>query len=315
MMEKPSFKHIPVLLTPAITALHIKPAGVYVDVTFGRGGHSQAILCELGEEGQLIALDRDPEAIAFGKTSFSDPRLVLMQASFDELNQILTEKGYHGKVDGILADLGVSSPQLDQPERGFSFLQDGPLDMRMDPGVGEPLSDWLAHIEESSLAQVLWEYGEERYARRIAKAIVLARREAPIVSTSQLADIVRKAHPRWEPHKHPATRTFQALRIQMNGELEQLKTLLKEAALSLKPGGRLAVITFHSLEDRLVKQATQSSLPEKRLLRRWRVTEEQLAIYRPPFRLLGKHIKPSEEEIQQNPRARSAKLRILEKLS
>jgi 16S rRNA (cytosine1402-N4)-methyltransferase len=309
MIEKPS-EHVSVLLSEALSALTIRKDGTYIDGTFGRGGHSRAILAQLGEKGRLLVLDQDPEAIKEAHT-IQDPRLSIFQARFSQLKNIVIEQNLVGQVDGILLDIGVSSPQLDQAERGFSFMQDGPLDMRMDPTQGESVAEWLAYVKEETLANVIFQYGEERYSRRIARAIVEARKQQALTSTLILADIIAKAHPKWEPHKNPATRTFQALRIFINKELEELSTCLSQCEDILKTEGILAVISFHSLEDRLVKEFGRA----KKLVmpRRLPLTNEQLSIYQPKLRALGKAIKPNAMETAKNPRSRSATLRVMEK--
>ncbi len=306
-------KHLPVLLDEVLENLAIKPGGMYVDATFGRGGHSQAILNQLGTHGRLFALDKDPEAITHARKLFvKDARFSIAHGSFATLQAYLEREGCFGKVDGILLDLGVSSPQLDDPDRGFSFMRDGKLDMRMDSSQGMDAAEWLATVEENTLANVLWEYGEERFSRRIARSIVAKRQEAPMTTTKQLAEIVSAAIPRWQKGKHPATRSFQAIRIAVNQELDDLEQVLAQSLEALTVGGRLAVISFHSLEDRLVKRFIQrheqgdvfpAGMPIKQ------------AMYKRRLKRLGRAIKPSAREIAFNPRARSAILRIAEKLS
>ncbi len=299
------------LLAEALESLAVRPEGYYLDATFGRGGHARAILRALGPEGRLLALDRDPEAVAAGRVlAAQDARFQIEQANFARLETVVAARGWAGRLAGVLLDLGVSSPQLDDPRRGFSFQHDGPLDMRMDPGTGESAAQWLARASESEIARVLREYGEERYARRIARAIAGARRSRPIRTTAQLAAVVAAAQPVREDHKHPATRTFQALRIQVNGELDALEKALAQAVRVLAPGGRLVVISFHSLEDRIVK----------RFLRR-AAGGGGTSRHRPPppdaapvLRLLGRARRPGAEEQASNPRARSAVLRAAEKL-
>lgn len=306
------FIHKPVLLEEAISALAIQPNGKYVDGTFGRGGHSERILAALGPEGRLLAIDQDPEAIAAGRSKFAnEPRLTLCQGSFANLEHYIADNSWQSQVDGILLDIGVSSPQLDDSERGFSFLQDGPLDMRMNPASGMDATTWLAQAKQEEIATVLKEFGEERFARRIAGAIVKARVQTPITRTRQLAEIVAAAHPRWERHKHPATRSFQGIRIYINQELNALAAVLPQAVAVLKPGGRLAVISFHSLEDRCVKRFMRAQARGDDLPVDLPVTAKEL---HPTLRLVGKAIRPSEAEIHANPRARSAVLRIAEKL-
>lgn len=304
--------HQPVLLSEAVAALAIRPAGQYLDATFGRGGHAAAILAALNEQGRLIALDRDPNAIAAGRQRYpDDARLVLRQANFAELGQHGESMGLGGKLAGILLDLGVSSPQLDNPERGFGFRQDGPLDMRMDPACGPSAADWLAQASETEIARILKELGEERYARRIARNLVNARRERPINRTQQLAELIAAAVPTRELHKHPATRSFQAIRMHINQELAALASALQAALTLLEPGGRLVVISFHSLEDRLVKRFIRQESQVPALPRKLPVTDSQAPT--PHLRAVGKPQFPSEAETALNPRARSACLRIAER--
>ena len=248
------FKHISVLLDECIEALAIKPGGIYIDATFGRGGHSAHILDALGDDGQLIAFDRDPQAIQAAERFAEDKRFRIIHAPFGNMAEEVESLGLTGKIDGVLMDLGVSSPQLDDAERGFSFLRDGPLDMRMDTSKGQSAADWLAHAEEQDITQVIKEFGEERFGKRIAHAIVNTRKETPITRTAQLATIIDQAVPVKDKYKHPATRAFQGIRIYINAELEQLRVGLKAATQVLAKEGRLAVISFHSLEDRLVKR-------------------------------------------------------------
>ena len=307
-----AYRHHPVMMQQVMEALKVRPAGIYMDATFGRGGHSEAILQVLAQDGRLIAIDRDPQAVRAAKERFAkDRRFTIQQGTFAMLEHFAEAEAVSGKVDGVLFDLGVSSPQLDDPERGFSFLRDGPLDMRMDPGHGESAADWLARARESEMVEVFRRYGEERYAQRIARAIVRARQQTPIIRTAQLAEIVAAAHPAWERDKHPATRVFQALRIHINRELEEIETALPQAVRVLARGGRLAVISFHSLEDRIVK----------RFMRREAKGEEPPRHLPPPpdapaptLRVIGKAQFPTEAEIAQNPRARSAVLRVAERV-
>ena len=295
----------------AVDALSLSADGKYVDATYGRGGHSGYLLSQLGEAGQLLALDRDPEAIADASARFSDEsRFSIHQANFADMAQVLEERQWFGDVDGLLMDLGVSSPQLDVAERGFGFSRDGELDMRMDPGSGLSAAQWLAGVSEGELVQVLRDFGEERYAKRIAGAIVAARAEKPLLRTAQLAEIVKAAHPRWERHHHPATRSFQAIRIKINGELEAVSHALEVAATALKVGGRLAVISFHSLEDRLVKRALRQPIPDPKIPRHL----PQPALEAHPWKVVSKPIKASAEELGRNPRARSAVLRVAERV-
>lgn len=304
--------HKSVLLEEALAALNITPDGCYVDGTFGRGGHSAAILERLGPRGRLIAIDRDDEAVTWARQRFeAEPRFRIVQGSFGDLAEIARAQGVEGEVDGLLLDLGVSSPQLDDPDRGFSFLRDGPLDMRMDRQQPLSAAAWLANAGEKAIADVLQRYGEERFARRIARAIVAARADAPIERTAQLADIVAGANPAWEEGKHPATRTFQAIRIHINGELEMLERCLAQSVQVLGKGGRLAVITFHSLEDRIVKRFMRDAARGDVFPKGLPVTADRL---RPQLRVLGKAVAPSEAEVSANPRARSARLRVAERV-
>ncbi len=308
-----SSEHVPVLLGPVLDGLRINESGVYVDATFGRGGHSAAILDALGETGRLIAIDRDPEAIhAASQTLDDDPRLELIRGEYAELETYMDERGLIGKVDGLLLDLGVSSPQLDAGHRGFSFLRDGPLDMRMDPEHGISAADWLATIKESDLRRILRQFGEEKLAGRIARAIVSARDDAPIRTTGQLADIVAAAVPARERdrRRHPATKTFQAIRIAINDELAQLETVLEQSLRVLASGGRLCVISFHSLEDRLVKRFMRDNSREPAAVRG---LPDIPAALRPKLRLVGKAIAATPDEVAANVRARSARLRIAER--
>ncbi|WP_439535441.1 16S rRNA (cytosine(1402)-N(4))-methyltransferase RsmH [Methyloversatilis sp.] len=300
--------HIPVLLTEALDALAVRPDGVYVDGTFGRGGHSRGLLARLGANGRLIALDRDPSAIAAGQ-AIIDERFTLVHARFAELAEVLDELGVTA-VDGVLLDIGVSSPQLDDAERGMSFRQDAPLDMRMDTSRGETVAQWLARADEADIREVIRDYGEERFASAIAKAIVAARSERPVDTTYQLAQIVASAVRTREAGQHPATRSFQALRIFINKELEELSLVLPQALAVLKPSGRLAVICFHSLEDRIVKRfmADQANPPQPP--RGLPLRADQLP--RPTMTLIAR-IRAGSEEVAANPRARSATLRVAEK--
>ncbi|WP_430433122.1 16S rRNA (cytosine(1402)-N(4))-methyltransferase RsmH [Methyloversatilis sp.] len=303
-------EHIPVLLAEALDALAVRPDGVYVDGTFGRGGHSRALLARLGPGGRLIALDRDPSAIAAGQ-AITDPRFTLVHARFAEMGAELEQLGVHG-VDGVLLDIGVSSPQLDEAARGMSFRQDAPLDMRMDTSRGETVAQWLARADEADIREVIRDYGEERFASAIAKAIVAARSERPVDTTYQLAQIVAAAVRTREAGQHPATRSFQALRIFINQELEELSLVLPQALAALRPGGRLAVISFHSLEDRIVKRymADQASPPQPP--RNLPLRADQLP--KPTMKLIGR-FRAGNDEVARNPRARSATLRVAEKVA
>ena len=306
------FVHLSVLLTETVEAVLADTDGIYVDATFGRGGHSRALLATLGRNARLLAFDKDPEAISAGEQLMAeDARFTIIHASFAELAQVLTERELVGKVDGIMADLGVSSPQLDDASRGFSFMNDGPLDMRMNPNQGVSAADWLVTVSEEDLANALFQYGEEKFSRRIARAIKREVAIAPITSTKKLSDIVAEAHPSWERHKNPATRSFQAIRIAVNQELDDIKTFLPQALTALKPNGKLAVISFHSLEDRLVKQFFQKEAKGDDLPRDFPIRAKDL---NPRLKIVGKK-SARQEELALNPRSRSAHLRIARKLS
>ncbi len=307
-------EHQPVLLAEALAALAIRPGGLYVDGTFGRGGHSRAILAQLGprkQGGRLIALDRDPTAIAAGAT-IGDPRFTLVHAAFSRLDEVLALLEV-SQADGILLDIGVSSPQLDDPARGMSFRFDAPLDMRMDTTQGETAADWLARAEQHEIEEVIRDYGEERFAHAVAKALVAARSGERISSTGQLAALVASVVRTREPGQHPATRTFQALRIHVNRELEELSLTLPQALGRLRPGGRLAVISFHSLEDRIVKRFLRDAAHPPQPPKGVPVRAADLPA--PTIRLVGKAIRAGAAELAANPRARSATLRVAEKLA
>ncbi len=306
-------EHTPVLLDEVLAGLAVRPDGRYCDATFGRGGHAAAILARLGPQGRVVAVDRDPAAIEAGRRRFADePRLTLVRGSFGRLEERVRAAGVEGELDGVLLDLGVSSPQLDEAARGFSFMQDGPLDMRMDNEAGQGAGQWLARVGERELADVLYGLGEERFARRIARAIVAARAESPILTTGQLAAVVAAAVPKREPGKHPATRSFQAIRMHVNDELGELEAALPQAVRLLAPGGRLCVISFHSLEDRLVKRYIQR---EERGDPVYAGLPEVPPHARPRLRRAGGARRPSEDEVRANPRARSATLRVAERLA
>jgi len=303
--------HLPVLFHETLEALNIMPGGIYIDGTFGRGGHSAAILKRLGAAGRLLAIDKDPDAVTCARSMFQDDaRFEIRQGSFADLQRFADAAGFGGQVDGVLLDLGVSSPQLDRAERGFSFLNDGPLDMRMDNSAGVSAADWLKVADADEMARVFKTYGEERFARRIARAVVEARLEQPIATTRRLAEIISAANPAWEKGKHPATRCFQAIRIHINRELDDLKTCLEQSLRVLSPGGRLAVISFHSLEDRIVKRFMRDAERGDRFPVGIPVTEQQR---NSRLALIGKAIKPSGQEVEENPRARSAVLRVAER--
>ncbi len=303
--------HKPVLLTEVSQGLRVVDDGVYVDATYGRGGHSKDILAKLGPQGRLIAIDKDPQAVQQAKQLFAEEkRFSIDHCSFAEIASVVKKYELMGKVNGILLDLGVSSPQLDEAARGFSFMRDGELDMRMDPSTGQSAAAWLAHAKEEEIAKVLKDYGEERYAKRIANAIVKARQENPIQRTKQLADIVAKANPAWEKNKNPATRSFQAIRIFINNELTELSQCLNACENILDSGGRLLVISFHSLEDRLVKHFIQHLIEGEKIPASVPIMQSQLP---QRFKKVGKFIRPLADEVTINPRARSSILRIVEK--
>ena len=302
--------HVPVLAHEAVTALAIRPEGVYVDGTFGRGGHSRLILQQLGPAGRLIALDRDPAAIRAGE-GLHDARLTLVRSAFSCLGAVLDALGI-AKVDGILLDIGVSSPQLDDAARGFSFRFDAPLDMRMDPDSGVSAADWLATADEGEISEVIREYGEERFAKSIARALVAARQKEAICTTGRLAELIATAVKRREPGQHPATRSFQAIRIHINRELEELKAVLPQCVERLNPDGRLAVISFHSLEDRIVKRFLRDEAQGEQAPRRLPIPAAMLKPGR--LKLVGRAQHASDAETASNPRARSAVLRVAERI-
>lgn len=306
--------HQAVLYREALEQLNIKPDGIYLDCTFGRGGHSGGILQMLGESGRLLAFDRDIDAINSNeaKRLGGDPRFSLHHGCFSELAEVVGLLGYTGKIDGILMDLGVSSPQLDSADRGFSFLRDGPLDMRMDTGRGVSAAQYLAQVDERDLVRVLFEYGEEKFSRRIARAIVEQRQQQPLQTTLQLAKLIENSVPFRDKHKHPATRAFQAIRIEINQELEQVKIGLQQAMKVLAPGGRLVVIAFHSLEDRIVKRFIRSESGLKHNPGKLPIKEQD--IEQGQLKKVGKTIRADQDELRQNPRARSAVMRVAEKI-
>ena len=310
-MTQVSFEHRTVLLHEAVEALAIRPDGLYVDCTFGRGGHSRLILERLGPQGRLVAFDKDPEAVAVAETlALADPRFSIVHAGFETLAEALSSRGIR-QVDGILMDLGISSPQIDDGRRGFSFRFDAPLDMRMDTSRGQTAAEWLASAEEADIAEVIKTYGEERFARKIAAAIVAQRCIKPVETTRELAVLVGQNVRTREPGQDPATRTFQAIRIFINRELEELKNVLPAAARCLAEGGRLAVISFHSLEDRLVKHFLRDASTTDTLPAWVMVRASDLA--QPPLSLVGKAVRASTEEVSANPRARSAIMRVAER--
>ena len=303
--------HIPVLKREALDALNIQRGGTYVDATLGRAGHAQSIAESIGDSGRLIAIDRDPRAIELGEQVFAqDSRVQILHGEFNQMKRLISDNTDIQFLDGVLMDLGVSSPQLDQAERGFSFMRDGALDMRMDPTRGESAAQWIEKVEERDLMMVLFDLGEEKFARRIARAIVEARTEAVIDSTLKLVAIIEQAIPKKEKNKHPATRTFQAIRLHVNQELFQVSSALPQAVELLSEGGRLAVISFHSLEDRIVKrfirELSTPNLPPKNIP----VSEDA---YLTPLKAIGKAIKPSKQEVLDNPRSRSSVLRVAQR--
>ncbi len=302
--------HTTVLLHEAVEALNVKPQGIYVDGTFGRGGHSRLILQKLGPQGRLIALDKDPAAIEAGQ-SIKDARFQLVHSGFEKLGEVLRSLSLD-KVDGVLLDLGVSSPQLDEAERGFSFRFDAPLDMRMDTSSGLTAAEWLATADESLLVEVIREYGEERFAKQVARALVAARKEQAILTTRQLSEVVAKVVRTREPGKNPATRTFQAFRIYINRELEELTHILPQCVDCLKPGGRLAVISFQSLEDRIVKRFMRDMAQGDKMPMGLPIRAADI----PPgkLKLVGKAVQAGAAELESNPRARSAVLRVAERI-
>ena len=311
----PHGDHVPVLLQEAVAALAVRPDGVYLDGTFGRGGHALRILDALGPNGRLIALDRDPSAEAMAR-EWDDPRFHFHRAWFSTLPDVLAHEHVE-RVDGVLLDLGIASPQIDEPERGFSFRADGPLDMRMDPSRGTSAAEWLASASEAELKGVIANYGEERFAQQIARAIVAARAHEPVTRTRQLAAIVAKAlgaRARGDRSQDPATRTFQAVRIHVNQELQELSLALEAVMPRLAAGGRLAVISFHSLEDRLVKQFfRRHSLPFEGDARLARLAIASDALPHPPLKLVGRAVRAGDAEVAANPRARSATMRVAER--
>ncbi|MDQ3731715.1 MAG: 16S rRNA (cytosine(1402)-N(4))-methyltransferase RsmH [Pseudomonadota bacterium] len=312
MSARNEYVHQPVLLNEVVAALAIKPDGIYIDGTYGRGGHSAAVLERLTVHGRLLALDKDPEAVKAARARFeSDTRFTITQASFGGLGEWAERLRLTGKVDGLLLDLGLSSPQVDDPTRGFSFTHDGPLDMRMNPEHGPTAAQWLLQTPETEIAEILRSYGEERFARRIAHAIVTQTQRGAVATTAQLANLIEAAVPRRKRHKHPATRTFQAIRIFLNRELDELRAALTHSLFVLAAFGRLAVISFHSLEDRIVK----------RFIRRHSGGEPSSQGFPPApdqttrvLRRIGKPVRPTAAECARNPRARSAVLRVAEKL-
>jgi 16S rRNA (cytosine1402-N4)-methyltransferase len=306
------YSHQPVLLAEVLTGLLIKPDGVYVDGTFGRGGHAGAILAVLGPEGRLLAMDKDPQAILSAEQQFgTDPRFEIEQGAFTMLSNMIAQRQLQGRVNGLLLDLGVSSPQLDDASRGFSFSEDGPLDMRMDPSSGISAARWLETAAESDIRHVLKTFGEERFSRRIARAIVETRHETPLRTTRQLAELVAAAVPVREKNKHPATRSFQAIRIFVNNELDEITSVLDQVIDVLAPQGRMVVISFHSLEDRIVKRFIRDEYRGEQAPLEFPLAGMD---YVPRLKPVGKAVRASAAEVQHNPRARSAVLRVAERL-
>ena len=308
------FAHLSVLLKETVDGLNIDPNGIYIDGTFGRGGHSRHVLSHLGPEGRLIAIDRDPQAIAAAKQFADDPRFQIVHGGFGQLADYVEELGLVGKINGVLLDLGVSSPQLDDADRGFSFLRDGPLDMRMDNSQGETAAQWLARAEIEDIAWVFKTYGEEKNSRHIARCIAADRDEKPFLRTKDLADLIARITKNKERNKHPATRVFQAIRIYINSELEQIDQALEGALKVLAPAGRLSVISFHSLEDRMVKRFIRRNSQGESVPHGLPITEAEINKSR-KLKSMGKAMKPSDEEIEQNPRSRSSVLRVAERLA
>lgn len=309
-----NYKHTTVLLDEAVNGLNIRSGGIYIDGTFGRGGHSRLILSQLGPEGRLLAIDRDPQAIEAAK-AIDDPRFSIIHGPFSAMAEYVADLGLTGQIDGVLLDLGVSSPQLDDPERGFSFMRDGPLDMRMDPTRGLSAAEWLMKAEADDIVWVLKTFGEERFAKRIARAIVERNRTEPMTRTKELAELIAAASPVREKHKHPATRSFQAIRIYINSELEEIERALEGALSVLAPQGRLSVISFHSLEDRIVKRFIRHQSRGPQVPAGLPLTEEQLRSQGgQTLKAVGKKLMPSEAEVAENPRARSSVLRFAERL-
>ncbi len=306
------FDHRSVLLEEAINGLNIQPGGKYVDGTYGRGGHARAVLEQLDSHGRLLVIDKDPQAINTAQQAHAgDNRVIIQRGSFAMLEKLVAQQEWLGRVDGILLDLGVSSPQFDDASRGFSFKRDGLLDMRMDPAAGQSAAEWLKNVSETELADVLYRLGDERYSRRIARAIVRYRLETEITTTVQLAQIIAGAHPAWERGKDPATKSFQAIRIFINKELDDLKACLSQSLNCLSTGGRLAVISFHSLEDRIMKRFVRKYSSGDHFPIDLPVTVDQL---QPDLKAVGKAIRPKAAEVGENPRARSAVLRVAERV-
>jgi 16S rRNA (cytosine1402-N4)-methyltransferase len=307
------FAHLSVLLNETVDGLNIQSDGIYIDGTFGRGGHSRHVLSHLGENGRLIAIDRDPQAIEAAKQFADDPRFQIVHGGFGQLAEYVDELGLTGQINGVLLDLGVSSPQLDDAERGFSFLRDGPLDMRMDNSQGQTAAQWIARAEIEDMAWVFKTYGEEKNSRHIARCIAADREKTPFLRTKDLADLIARITKKKERNKHPATRVFQAIRIYINSELEQINQALEGALAVLAPQGRLSVISFHSLEDRMVKRFIRRHSQGDSVPHGLPITEAEINKSR-KLKAMSKAMKPSDAELEQNPRARSSVLRVAERL-
>ncbi|UJF22461.1 16S rRNA (cytosine(1402)-N(4))-methyltransferase RsmH [Shewanella sp. OMA3-2] len=307
------FAHLSVLLKETVEGLNIDPNGIYIDGTFGRGGHSRHVLSHLGPNGRLIAIDRDPQAIEAAKQFADDPRFQIVHGGFGQMADYIEDLGLVGKINGVLLDLGVSSPQLDDADRGFSFLRDGPLDMRMDNSQGETAAQWIARAEIEDMAWVFKTYGEEKNARHIARCIAADRDEKPFLRTKDLAELIARITKNKERNKHPATRVFQAIRIYINSELEQIDQALEGSLKVLAPEGRLSVISFHSLEDRMVKRFIRRHSQGESVPYGLPITEDEINKSR-KLKPMSKALKPSDEEIEQNPRSRSSVLRVAERL-
>ncbi|WP_434950020.1 16S rRNA (cytosine(1402)-N(4))-methyltransferase RsmH [Shewanella sp. HL-SH4] len=307
------FAHLSVLLKETVEGLNIEPNGIYIDGTFGRGGHSRHVLSHLGPNGRLIAIDRDPQAIEAAKAFADDPRFQIVHGGFGQMADYIEDLGLVGKINGVLLDLGVSSPQLDDADRGFSFLRDGPLDMRMDNSQGETAAQWIARAEIEDMAWVFKTYGEEKNSRHIARCIAADRDEKPFLRTKDLAELIARITKNKERNKHPATRVFQAIRIYINSELEQIDQALEGSLKVLAPEGRLSVISFHSLEDRMVKRFIRRHSQGESVPYGLPITEDQINKSR-KLKPMSKALKPSDEEIEQNPRSRSSVLRVAERL-
>ncbi len=312
-MTESVWKHETVLLHEAVAALNVQPSGIYVDGTYGRGGHSSLILQQLGEDGRLVVTDKDPVAIAHARQCYADEsRVFAWHGSFRDFPEALSAAGILGKIQGILLDLGVSSPQLDDAERGFSFMRAGRLDMRMDTSRGESAAEWLGRAAEAEIADVLWRYGEEKFSRQIAREIIRTRVQAPLKTTTQLAELIASVVRKREPGKHPATRSFQAIRIKVNQELDDVEACLRKSVDYLAPGGRLVVISFHSLEDRIVKHFLREVSTPPKVPKGLPVMPQAM---QPPMKIIGKARRPEEAEVSENVRSRSAIMRIGERVT